>query len=75
MFFCSCGHQQDWQPYPVDPYSCSAESADRTCILERQYRSVVDLIRIPGTVQSLFPLSSEQVIALYMYVYTHTRLK
>ena len=21
-FPCSAGHVQDWQPYPVDPYSC-----------------------------------------------------
>ena len=21
-FFCSADHVQDWQPYPVDPYSC-----------------------------------------------------
>ena len=20
---CSADHEQDWQPYPVDPYSCS----------------------------------------------------
>ena len=22
FFFCSADHVQDWQPYPVDPYSC-----------------------------------------------------
>ena len=21
-FICSADHEQDWQPYPVDPYSC-----------------------------------------------------
>ena len=21
-FHCSADHEQDWQPYPVDPYSC-----------------------------------------------------
>ena len=21
-FSCSADHEQDWQPYPVDPYSC-----------------------------------------------------
>ena len=21
-FYCSADHVQDWQPYPVDPYSC-----------------------------------------------------
>ena len=22
LIFCSADHEQDWQPYPVDPYSC-----------------------------------------------------
>ena len=22
IFSCSADHKQDWQPYPVDPYSC-----------------------------------------------------
>ena len=22
IFLCSADHEQDWQPYPVDPYSC-----------------------------------------------------
>ena len=22
QFLCSADHEQDWQPYPVDPYSC-----------------------------------------------------
>ena len=22
IFFCSADHEQDWQLYPVDPYSC-----------------------------------------------------
>ena len=22
LFPCSADHEQDWQPYPVDPYSC-----------------------------------------------------
>ena len=22
IFSCSADHEQDWQPYPVDPYSC-----------------------------------------------------
>ena len=29
-FSCSADHEQDWQPYPVDPYS--ADSADPTYI-------------------------------------------
>ena len=31
-FSCSADHEQDWQPYPVDPYCC-AESADHTYIV------------------------------------------
>ena len=23
IFSCSADHEQDWQPYPVDPYSCN----------------------------------------------------
>ena len=29
-FFCSADHEQDWQPYPVDPYSC--DMCDHTYI-------------------------------------------
>ena len=28
-FPCSADHEQDWQPYPVDPYSCYM--CDRMC--------------------------------------------
>ena len=30
-FPCSADHEQDWQPYPVDPYSCYM--CDHTCRL------------------------------------------
>ena len=29
-FLCSFDHEQDWQPYPVDPYWYFAVSGDRT---------------------------------------------
>ena len=29
-FLCSADHEQDWQPYPVDPYSATCD--DHTCI-------------------------------------------
>ena len=29
-FHCSDDHEQDWQPYPVDPYSAICD--DHTCI-------------------------------------------
>ena len=32
-FSCSADHEQDWQPYPVDPYSCYV--CDHTYILPR----------------------------------------
>ena len=32
-FPCSADHEQDWQPYPVDPYSCLAIRATiHTCV-------------------------------------------
>ena len=29
-FPCSADHEQDWQPYPVDPYSCCTVCDDYT---------------------------------------------
>ena len=29
-FPCSADHEQDWQPYPVDPYSCYMGNHTRT---------------------------------------------
>ena len=39
-FPCSADHEQDWQPYPVDPYSaiCDDHTYIHTCIPSR-YRS------------------------------------
>ena len=31
-FSCSADHEQDWQPYPVDPYSCYM--CDHTYIID-----------------------------------------
>ena len=30
-FPCSAEHEQDWQSYPVDPYSCYIYMCDNTC--------------------------------------------
>ena len=30
-FPCPADHVRDWQPYPVDPYSCYMYRANRTC--------------------------------------------
>ena len=32
FFPCSADHEQDWQPYPVDPYSAIICDDDHTCI-------------------------------------------
>ena len=29
-FPCSADHEQDWRPYPVDPYSCYTGMCDHT---------------------------------------------
>ena len=35
IFSCSADHKQDWQPYPVDPYSAICD--DHTYIQGQQY--------------------------------------
>ena len=32
-FSCSVDHEQDWQPYPVDPFSANNECDDHQYIL------------------------------------------
>ena len=46
-FPCSADHEQDWQPYPVDPYSCYI--CDHTYIL----RSYFELTATPIITSSL----------------------
>ena len=41
-FPCSADHKQDWQPYPVDPYS--AISDDHTYIVERM-KNILQVLR------------------------------
>ena len=36
VFPCSADHEQDWQPYPVDPYSSYAEPVSRDQVLRRE---------------------------------------
>ena len=44
-FSCSADHEQDWQPYPVDPYSAICDDHTiHTCVT-----SVVEDTKIPGT--------------------------
>ena len=40
-FPCSADHEQDWQPYPVDPYSATGICYDHTYMVEA--RSVDDV--------------------------------
>ena len=35
---CSADHEQDWQPYPVNPYSCFYYMCDHTYIVLRKGR-------------------------------------
>ena len=39
-FPCSADHERDWQPYPVDPYSCYM--CDHTYIHHKYVRGLVD---------------------------------
>ena len=61
----SADHEQDWQPYPVDPYSCSINKCNHTYILV--------LVVVYGQRQSLIiePLVLI-VIKLVLIVYTGT---
>ena len=36
-FPCSAGHVQDWQPYPVDPYSCYMCDHTFSCMVTNRY--------------------------------------
>ena len=39
-FSCSAGHDQDWQPCPIDPYS--TESAGHACSIGAQLRDLIN---------------------------------
>ena len=42
MFPCSADHEQDWQPYPVDPYSCyTCDHTKRDWALSRGYFGII----------------------------------
>ena len=45
-FPCSADHEQDWQPYPVDPYSCLVTCDDRAYI--HTYIFVISIIDPPS---------------------------
>ena len=43
-FPCSADHEQDWQPYPVDPYSaiCNDHTYIHMCMYGRTYNKSMD---------------------------------
>ena len=41
-FSCSADHVQDWQPYPIDPYSCYM--CDHICMHAHMYVSSIWLL-------------------------------
>ena len=60
-FPCSADHEQDWQPYPVDPYPaiCDDHTYIHTYIL---YKIQCTIYKIPGTVYYTKPLRDIQQI-------------
>ena len=42
-FFCSSDHEEDWQPYPVDPYSaiCDDHTYIRRCFQQAHFIPIV----------------------------------
>ena len=57
-FPCSADHEQDWQPYPVDPYSaiCDDHTYIHTCpryVLIRVLRYIISVSKIQPLVDEL----------------------
>ena len=67
-FPCSGDHEQDWQPYPVDPYSC--------CMVDDHIYTVHDIITMQGhqTKQFLCTMlkTSDLPVALFAFFKTLT---
>ena len=53
-FSCSAGHEQVWQPYPVDPYSCYI--CDHACLADRRTTFDSPLLKPTGTQIATKPL-------------------
>ena len=53
IFPCSADHEQDWQPYPVDPYSaiCDDHTYIHTYIYDTKTRTLIQLIAQSRAVQ------------------------
>ena len=51
LFFpCSADHEQDWQPYPVDPYSAICD--DHTSLSHTHYWYEVGMLKVPANIWS-----------------------
>ena len=45
LFPCSADHEQDWQPYPVDPYSCyMRDHTVRVCVCYMQFARYTNIV-------------------------------
>ena len=42
-FVCSADHEQDWQPYPVDPYSAICDDHTYIHKLQHYMKGILDL--------------------------------
>ena len=75
---CSADHVQDWQPYPVDPYSCYM--CDHTCYTymyktKKQFKKISkDHERVHESLQAssgprkyVFPIQMERSCKGYMH--------
>ena len=67
-FPCSAGHEQDWQPYPVDPYSAICD--DHTYIHTYIYYSDLKV-----AVNTIVPRSPFFVLFLYLKTQTVTHIR
>ena len=57
-FPCSADHEQDWQPYPVDPYSAMCDN--HTYILYRSKKRHRPMMMSKRLIKPLYPISSEK---------------
>ena len=48
-FSCSVDHEQDWQPYPVDPYSAMCDDHTYIYTYTKAHRQFSDVAYIRGT--------------------------
>ena len=51
-FSCSADHEQDWQPYPVDPYSAICDDHTYTHTYIHTYKQISSLAQGPGNLYS-----------------------